>query len=82
MERFIIFTLHLTLDIRVIKSKKVRLVRQVACRAEMRNVYTILFGKTERRGPLARPRRTSEDNIKKVTECNGMDWINLAQYRI
>jgi hypothetical protein len=50
----------------------------------MRNVYKILVGKSEVKGPLGRPRRRWEDNIRmdvKETVCNVVDWINLAQVR-
>jgi hypothetical protein len=31
---------------------------------ELRNLYTILVGKPQRKRPLGRPRRRLEDNIK------------------
>ena len=40
-------------------------------------------GDPEEKGPLGRPRRKWEGNIKKDLqdlECVGMDWIELAQY--
>ena len=40
--------------------------------------------KLEGKGPLGRPRRRWEDNIKidlQEVECGGMDWIELAQDR-
>jgi 3-oxoacyl-ACP reductase-like protein len=44
----------------------------------------VLMGKTEEKGPLGRPRRRWEDNIKMDLHevgCGGMDWIGLAQDR-
>jgi len=41
-------------------------------------------GKPEGKRPLRRHRRRWEDNIKmdfQVAECEGMDWIELAQDR-
>jgi hypothetical protein len=41
-------------------------------------------GKPEGTGPLGRPRRRWEDNIKmdlREVGWGGMDWINLAQDR-
>jgi hypothetical protein len=40
-----------------------------------------LVGKPEEMGPLERPRRRWEDNIKlelQEVECGGIDWIGLA----
>jgi len=51
---------------------------------ERRDVFGILVGKSEGKGPLGRPRRRLEDNIRMILQdvgCGGMDWINLAQDR-
>jgi hypothetical protein len=51
---------------------------------EARNGYRILVGKPEGKRPLGRPRRRWVDNIKidlREIECDGMDWINLAEDR-
>ena len=44
--------------------------------------YRILVGKCEGKGPLGRPRRRWEDNIKIYPQgvgCGSLDWIELAQ---
>jgi hypothetical protein len=44
--------------------------------------YRILVGKPEGKGPLGRPGRRWEDNIKmdlRDIGWGGMDWIDLAQ---
>jgi hypothetical protein len=67
--------------LRVIKSKIMRWAGHVARMGEGRNVYRVLVGKSERKGPLGRLRRRWEDNIKMDLEgvgCGGMDWIELA----
>jgi len=49
---------------------------------ERRGVYRVLVGKPEGKGPLERPRRRWEDNIKMDLQevgCGDMDWIDLAQ---
>jgi hypothetical protein len=51
---------------------------------ERRGVYGVLVGKPEGKGPLGRPKRRWEDNIKmdlQEVECGGMDWIELVQDR-
>jgi hypothetical protein len=51
---------------------------------EGRGVNRILDGKPEGKGPLARPRRKWEDNIKvdlQEVGCGGMDWTELVQDR-
>jgi hypothetical protein len=51
---------------------------------EKRSAYRILVGKPEGKRPLERPRRRWEDNIKmdlRERGGDGMDWIDLAQYR-
>jgi len=47
-------------------------------------IYRILVGKPEGKGPLWRHRRRWEDNIKMGLQevgCGDMDWIELAQNR-
>jgi hypothetical protein len=51
---------------------------------EGRGVYRVLVRKPEGKGPLGRPRRSWEDNIKmdlQEVRCGRMDWIRLAQDR-
>jgi hypothetical protein len=50
---------------------------------EGRDVYRVLVGRPEDKGPLGRPRRRWEDNMKMdVVEIGiyGANWIRLAQY--
>jgi hypothetical protein len=50
--------------IRQIKSRRMRWAGHVARMGEGRNVYRVLVGKPERKRPLGRPRRRSEDGIR------------------
>jgi hypothetical protein len=64
----------------VIKSR-MRWVGHAAHMGERRGVYRILVGRPEDKGPLGRPRRRWQDNIKMDIQevgCGGMDWIDLA----
>jgi len=70
--------------VRVIKSRRIRWAGHVACMGDRRGVYEVLVGKTYRKGPLGRPRRRRDDNIKldlHEVECGGIDWIEVAQVR-
>jgi hypothetical protein len=54
----------------------------VARIGETRNACRILVGKPEGKRLLGRQRRRWMDNIKfdlRGIECDGMDWIDLAQ---
>jgi hypothetical protein len=45
---------------------------------EGKGVYRVLVGRSERKGPLGRPRRRWEDNIKmdlRETGIDGTSWI-------
>ena len=47
-------------------------------------MYRVLVGKPEGKRPFGRPRCGWEDNIKmdlQEVECEGMEWIELAQDR-
>jgi hypothetical protein len=51
---------------------------------EKRNAYRIFLGKPEGKRPLGRFRRRWVNNIKmdlRETGWDGVDWIDLAQYR-
>jgi hypothetical protein len=68
----------------VIKSRRIRRAEHVARMGERRVLYRVLVGKRERKRPLGRPRRRWEDNLKidlQELDCEGMDWIELAQDR-
>ena len=68
----------------VVKSRRMRWARHVACMGEERGVYRVLVGKLEGRRPLGRPRRRWADNIRMYLQevgCVYMDWIGLAQDR-
>ena len=65
---------------RVIKSRRMRLVGHVARMGEERG----LVGKPEGKRPLGRPRRRWVDNIRtdlQKVECGYMDSVGLAQGR-
>ena len=70
--------------VRVVKSRRMRWAGHVACMGEDRGVHRVLVGKPEEKGPLGRPKRRWEDNIKidlqEVGGCRG-DWMELAQDR-
>jgi hypothetical protein len=70
--------------VRVIKSRRMRLVRHMARMGERRGVYRVLVGKPEGKKPLGRARRRWEDNIEmdfQEVGCGGMDWMERAQDR-
>ena len=51
---------------------------------ERRGVHRVLVGKPEEKGPLGRPRRRWEDNIKMDLQDVGGgcgDWMELARDR-
>jgi hypothetical protein len=50
--------------VRVIKSRKKRLTRHVACMGDRRDAYRVLLRNPEGKRQLGRPRRRWEDNIK------------------
>ena len=68
----------------MIKSRKIRWARQVACMGDSGGVYRVLVGKSEGKRQLGRPGRKWDDNIKMDLQkvgCGGMDWIDVAQDR-
>ena len=70
--------------VRVVKSRRMRWAGHVARLGEGRGVHRVLVGKPEGKGPLGRPRRRWEDNIKMdLQEVGGgcEDWMELAQDR-
>jgi hypothetical protein len=69
--------------IRIIKSRRTRWAGHVARMREKRNVYRLLVGKPQGKGPLGRPRRRWRDNIKMDLfkdriECCGLDWFGAG----
>jgi hypothetical protein len=71
-------------NIRVIKSRRIRLAGFVAWMVGMGNTYRVLVGKPEEMRPHGRPRRRWEDNIKmylRETGWEGVEWMHLAQDR-
>jgi hypothetical protein len=70
--------------VRVIKSRKMRWVGQVAHMGEGRGVYRVLVGRPERKRPLRRPRRRWENNTKldlRETEIDGrtaFSWLRVV----
>jgi hypothetical protein len=59
-----------------------RLAKDVARIAEMRNAYKILVGKPARKRLIGRPRYRWEDNIRmELMEIGweGVDWIHVVQ---
>jgi hypothetical protein len=70
--------------VRVIKSRRMRWVWNVACLGEERGVYRVLVGKPEGKRPLGRPRHRGEDNIRMDLQevgCGCEDLIGLDQDR-
>jgi hypothetical protein len=69
----------------MIKSKRMRCVRNEARMGEMLKAYNIIFvGKPEEKRPLGRPSRRWEDNIKMGLQeigWDGVGWIHLAEDR-
>jgi hypothetical protein len=63
--------------VRVVKSSRMRWAGHVARMGEGRGVHRVLVGKPEGKGPLGRPRRRWEDNIKMDLEEVGTGWSEL-----
>jgi hypothetical protein len=67
--------------IRIIKSRKMRWTGHVARIGEKRNVYRLLAGQPEGKGPLGRSRRRWVDNIRidlGEVEWGDVDWIGRS----
>jgi hypothetical protein len=70
--------------IKMIKSRRMRLVGHVARMEEKRNTYRLLVGNPEGRRPLGRPRRRLLANVKMdlgEIRWGDVGWIDLAQDR-
>jgi hypothetical protein len=67
-------------DIRVTKSRSMKLPGHVARVGEMRNASNIFVGKPEGRRPVEKPRRRREDIRMDHREgvWKGVNWIYLA----
>jgi hypothetical protein len=70
--------------IKMIKSRRMRLVGHVARMWEKRNAYRILVGKPERKRPLGRRRcrwvNYIEMDLREIG-WDSLDWIDVAQDR-
>ena len=64
------------------KSRRMRLAGHVAFMGERRGVYGVLVSKPEGKGPLGRPMRRWEDNIKmdlqEVWVWTGSKWLKIG----
>jgi hypothetical protein len=79
----IIIVLYSPNIVRVIKSRRMRWAGHVARMGEERGVYMVLVGKPEGKGPLERPRRRLEDNIRMDLQEVGCGvWTGLGKLRI
>jgi len=70
--------------VRVIKLRRMRWAGHVAQMGERRGLCRVLVGKREGKGPLGRPRRKWQDNVKMDLQevlWRGMDWIDTGQDR-
>jgi len=63
---------------------RARWAGHVACTREIRNAYTVLVGKPEGKRPLERRSGRWEYISMDLMEieCEGMDWLHLAQDRV
>ena len=78
------FSFVVKLQVRVVKSRKMRWAGHVARMGEGRGVHRVLVGKPEGKRPLGRPRRRREGNIKPDLQEVGWgcgNWMELAQDR-
>jgi hypothetical protein len=56
--------LHVSTNIRAIKSRRLRWAKSVARTVEMRNVHKMFIGKPEGKRTFGRPKRRGEGNIR------------------
>jgi hypothetical protein len=73
--------LYISLNIKMIKLRRMRWVCNVVHMEEMRNPYNILVGKPEGKKSCGRPRHIWEDNIRmdpREIWWKGVDWMHLA----
>jgi hypothetical protein len=66
----------------VIKYRRVRWARHIACTEDMRGAYRVLVGRPVGKSLRVRPRRRWEDNNKmdlREGGWGGMDWCDLVQ---
>jgi hypothetical protein len=73
------------MEIRLIKSRRMRWAGHAECMGEGRTVYRVSIWRPERKKPLGRPRRRWEDNIKMFLReigIEGANWFWLAQNRV
>jgi hypothetical protein len=71
-------------NIVVNKSRKVRWAGNIASMGGVRNMCTIVCELEGKKGPLERPRRKWEDNVRMglgETGWDGGDWIHRIQVR-
>ena len=57
----------------------------MACKGDRRGAYRVLTGRSETKRQLGRPRSRRKCSIKMHLQevgWGGMDWIDLAQYRV
>jgi hypothetical protein len=79
------FCLLFCVDVRVIKSRRMRWAGHVARMGEGRGAYRVLVGRPEGKRPLGRPRHRWEGNINmdlREIGIDGANWIRLAQDRV
>ena len=70
--------------VRMMKSRRMRWTRHVACIGVRRGIYRVLVGKPENKRLPGRPRHRWEDNIKMDLPEMGRgcgDWMQLAEDR-
>ena len=65
--------------VRVIKSKRMKWMWNVARMRGRRGLYTVFVGKLDGKRPLGRPRRRWEDNIKIDLQEVGSSWLRIGR---